>query len=505
MKKTTISSVLILLLFLSACDRDWNIAKVPANTKIKGRVLSGYTEQDLYGSVYIRVDSLVSNPITSGFDNKWMGSYYKNSYRDYVYEDSTFDFDIWVEGMNFGKISLGENEHRVCINEGDELEVVFDGEEIRYSGKGSGKNNLLYMFEKQGVSGNDFESIISDYERPIEEVWEEVKSIKEKRTSVLKSNIENMKLEKEFVQAITAETEVLYGEFLMNYPKEYADYHRVSIESLALPQDFRNGDNFKNFVDDSYINSPRYIENVLNVIYDKSRNVFLSEMSGSSNELICSMILDSLPAKTAAYVLTKHIFTQFTYGVYDTVAIEKLNSIDKDKVVRKTFDYGLQEFRRHDAIGKPINEEFAETLLIDSDGNELTFGEMLGKYKGQVVYIDTWSTRCSPCVHAMPAAKLLKERLKDIPIEFVYISHDGIREGYWEKVFELTGTTENHYCEINGWDSRLNKHMGITWLPNYMIFDKEGKLVSYDAPHPTTINPDIKSKTEMYLREVVEM
>ncbi len=153
-------------------------------------------------------------------------------------------------------------------------------------------------------------------------------------------------------------------------------------------------------------------------------------------------------------------------------------------------------------IGQPLHQEFSNTILNDTAGVSLTFGEMMEKYKGKVVYLDLWGMGCGPCRAAMPYAKKLKEKLRDEPIEFVYTSVENIRNNNWEKVFEATLTTNNHYVLENGFNSRLHKFMEINWVPSYMIFDKEGKLIDFNADRPSRMVERAETGLEKTLKEL---
>jgi len=84
----------------------------------------------------------------------------------------------------------------------------------------------------------------------------------------------------------------------------------------------------------------------------------------------------------------------------------------------------------------------------------------------------------------MPAAKKLKDQLEGKPIEFVYVSNDVKFKNYWSSVIKITETDKNHYLLKDGFNSKLMQFMEMNWVPCYMIFDKQGKMVSYSAPLP---------------------
>lgn len=92
--------------------------------------------------------------------------------------------------------------------------------------------------------------------------------------------------------------------------------------------------------------------------------------------------------------------------------------------------------------------------------------------------------------------------MKDEPVAFVLISVEPVNKNQWNGVFEATFTKENHYVFSKEFDSRLLRFMEINWVPNYMIFDKEGKLVDFNADRPSQAVEKIETRLEKTLRDL---
>ena len=109
--------------------------------------------------------------------------------------------------------------------------------------------------------------------------------------------------------------------------------------------------------------------------------------------------------------------------------------------------------------------------------------------KGKVVLIDVWATWCGPCKVEIPHLKQLEEEFKGKNVEFVSVSVDVLKDKEKWKTFvaekELGGTQ----LFAAGW-SDITKYYDITGIPRFMVFDQEGKIVTADAPRPST--PELK-------------
>lgn len=118
----------------------------------------------------------------------------------------------------------------------------------------------------------------------------------------------------------------------------------------------------------------------------------------------------------------------------------------------------------------------------DIDGKKVS----LTDFKGKVVYIDVWATWCRPCLGEIPSLKKLEEEYHDQNIVFMSVSTDKSADRQkWKNMVmekELKGvqlTTGDAKAEI------LDPYK-ITGIPRFILVDKNGKLISSDAPRPSS-------------------
>lgn len=133
-----------------------------------------------------------------------------------------------------------------------------------------------------------------------------------------------------------------------------------------------------------------------------------------------------------------------------------------------------------------------EFKLEDKDGKMVAFTDL----KGKVVLIDTWATWCAPCKVEIPHLKKLEEEMKGKEVAIVSISVDEENDkDKWRKMIadqNLGGIQ----LFAKGW-SQFTKYYKITAIPRFLVFDKQGKVVTIDAPRPSS--PDLKPLLEKYL------
>jgi thiol-disulfide isomerase/thioredoxin len=127
-------------------------------------------------------------------------------------------------------------------------------------------------------------------------------------------------------------------------------------------------------------------------------------------------------------------------------------------------------------------------LLKDMNGK--SFG--MDDFKGKVVYIDFWASWCGPCRAEMPNSKQLHEmfstkQLKEIV--FLYISIDATEDA-WKKAVEQLGIEGKLGISPGNWNSEIAKYFQINSIPRYMLMDKKGNIIDFNAKRPSS-GPEI--------------
>ncbi len=110
---------------------------------------------------------------------------------------------------------------------------------------------------------------------------------------------------------------------------------------------------------------------------------------------------------------------------------------------------------------------------------------ILDKYKGKIIYMDFWASWCGPCKREMPFSLKMQEHFKGKDVVFVYMSSDRNPEA-WKKAIEALKITGEHYLLNNKVYSERNKVVKVRYIPRYMMYDKNGNLVTDNAPRPSS-------------------
>ena len=69
-----------------------------------------------------------------------------------------------------------------------------------------------------------------------------------------------------------------------------------------------------------------------------------------------------------------------------------------------------------------FSKEALSEKLLATGGNQVTFKNILKKYKGKTLVIEVWASWCGDCVKAMPKLKELQANNPDV--SYLFISAD---------------------------------------------------------------------------------
>lgn len=109
----------------------------------------------------------------------------------------------------------------------------------------------------------------------------------------------------------------------------------------------------------------------------------------------------------------------------------------------------------------------------------------LSDFKGELVYVDVWATWCGPCVREIPFMQTLETDYHGKGLTFLSVSVDDNREA-WETMLDEKEMGGEQLIADKGWSSEIMKSYAINGIPRFMLFDKEGNVISLMAPRPSS-------------------
>jgi thiol-disulfide isomerase/thioredoxin len=109
----------------------------------------------------------------------------------------------------------------------------------------------------------------------------------------------------------------------------------------------------------------------------------------------------------------------------------------------------------------------------------------LSDLKGKVILIDFWGTWCQPCIRELPYLESLAKTYegKDLQILGVALETKKVRK--WQSfVHDRALKGVQLYAESQAANEQLQPY-NITSVPRYVLLDREGRIISANAPRPS--------------------
>lgn len=138
--------------------------------------------------------------------------------------------------------------------------------------------------------------------------------------------------------------------------------------------------------------------------------------------------------------------------------------------------------------------ENALTLGEGVEAPEIEFEDIDGKkfnlsaFRGKPLYIDLWASWCRPCCAEIPyLAKLVDILGADPEIVCISISIDENRDDWTAKLSEGDEKWPQFIATAEG-QRAISEDYGVSGIPRFLLLDAEGRIVSVNAPRPSSQN-----------------
>lgn len=115
----------------------------------------------------------------------------------------------------------------------------------------------------------------------------------------------------------------------------------------------------------------------------------------------------------------------------------------------------------------------------DSTGNSFS----IDQYKGKVVYIDLWASWCAPCRYETPFLQKLVNKYKhNSSMQFISIA---VMDQY-EKWKAALIKDQPDWLQLFDQDTAVRNAYVANSIPKFILVNKKGNIVSFDAPSPSS-------------------
>ena len=173
--------------------------------------------------------------------------------------------------------------------------------------------------------------------------------------------------------------------------------------------------------------------------------------------------------------------------------------------LKAAYDYYKSVCKDPNYVSQVDNIYKSTSVLVKgAAAPEIEFTDVNGKtytlsdFKGKALYVDMWASWCGPCCEEIPyLAELYRELGPDSDIRCISISIDENRQDWVNKLAEENAEWPQFIVTAKGQEQVAGDY-NIRSIPRFMLFDASGRIVSVNAPRPST--PDIRTILEDLLK-----
>jgi thiol-disulfide isomerase/thioredoxin len=176
------------------------------------------------------------------------------------------------------------------------------------------------------------------------------------------------------------------------------------------------------------------------------------------------------------------------YEIEICKSVEKINGL---KAQFKPYISSLKNLHYKRKLNAKFSEKITELMSkqVGKPAPKFVLESNLGKtyslddFKGKVVYLDLWASWCGPCRAQTPAFKILYAKFRnDNQVAFISIAvSDGLND--WKKAL---AEDKPNWLQLIDKDGIVAKTYIADFIPKFILIDKKGNIVNFDAPRPSS-------------------
>lgn len=395
------------------------------------------------------------------------------------------------------RIKIGKLRFRALLEPGQHYDIKLEGQQLLFSGKNAAGLTLFSQLKRPGYTFTENTKFAQD--STAAQITEKIGKLIQQEKAEFQQLKAQGSITKEFMELAFRDIDYYYAKKILDIilSKESKDEPlEASLVALMDRTIKENPVQLSGFIPEDW---DYYADNV--IIYKKTYELkqagkITSEKldalfeAGELHNWRLPLINDQLSGQTKEHYLAFYLYDRAVQSRFEKSLVGIFNSF-KQEFPESSFTPYIKPLidkiiTYHERIEAPLSDKVK--IL---DGSTITdFDQLREQLKGQAYYVDLWATWCSPCKREFKHNMTIDPLLKKAGYEKLYISIDKAtaRDKWIDniKYFDLKGThllASQAFVEDFASHHSLQKEMLI--IPQYLIVNQEGEVVSRDAPKPS--------------------
>jgi thiol-disulfide isomerase/thioredoxin len=395
-------------------------------------------------------------------------------------ENATFRDTLTIEQEGYFTMRIGRESTSIYLTKGSDLGITvnmpeFD-ETIVYTGNLAAENNYLAAKYLQSEQEKSFSEV---YKMNEEDFLKEINFNKEQYLKLL-NGTEN--LSEKFREQELKELEYEMVSNLENFKGYYI--YLTSDKTFEVSEGFYDLLKDIDYTDTTEYRRSQGYRRMLLTHYGRMADENSNEEGYNKTVKFLSLVHKNLPK---GYTKDGLMYDFLKYNLRADEFLEKAYTIFKE--ANSNADNLTEVSSRYDLLNTIVPGKKSPQFDYENyEGGTTSLNDLKGKY----VYLDIWATWCGPCKREIPHLKKIEKDYEDKNIAIVSISID-VKNDYdkWRAMVEEKELGGIQLYADNDWSSKFIKDYGIKGIPRFILLDKEGNIITSDAPRPS--NTDLRA------------
>ncbi|MBX2872764.1 MAG: TlpA family protein disulfide reductase [Saprospiraceae bacterium] len=395
------------------------------------------------------------------------------------------------------RIKIGKLRFRTLFEPGQHYNIKLEGQQLLFSGKNAAGLTLFSQLKRPGYTFTEDTKFAKD--TTAAQITGKIGDLIQQEKEQFQQLHQQGSISKKFLQLASRDIDYYYAKKVLDIilskaaSKQPLDPSLVTLMDKTLEE---NPIKLSGFIPEDW---DYYVDAA--IIYKKTYELQqagkisreeLDELyeTGELHHWRLSLINDQLSGQTKEQYLAFYLYDRAVQSRFEKSLVGIFTSFKQEFPESPFTPYIKPLIDKIITYHKRIESPLSDKVKI-LDGSTITdFDELREQLKGQAYYVDLWATWCSPCKREFKHNMAIDSLLKNAGYQKLYISIDkaSAREKWIDniKYFGLEGThllASKAFVEDFATHHSLQKEMMI--IPQYLIVDPEGKVVSRDAPKPS--------------------